>query len=316
MLRLKVKDVRAVTPEVRQITLTSDKGDLPGFSAGAHIRVDVPGVGMREYSLMNLDACAATENGVSTYTLGVRLEKTGTGGSIFMHALTPGDYVSCAAPKNDFPLGAGENPLLIAGGIGITPIASMISRLAGTGADFALHYSGRSRGALAFVPEVQGIAGDRVHLHYDDTDTALDLKALIGATDTSRHVYVCGPKGMIKATQSAAQAAGFAPENIHFELFARAASQTGDRAFEVEIASSGDVHLIPADQTIIAALEAAGLDLMYDCQRGDCGICQTSVVSGTPDHRDVVLSDDEKAAGDVMQICVSRAKSNRLVLDI
>lgn len=296
--------------------LRGNDAALPGFDPGAHIRIDVADVGPREYSLVNLDPQARTRDGVLSYVVAVRLEEQSTGGSLYMHGLEVGDRVTCAPPQNDFPLGPEANPLLIAGGIGITPIASMISGLSGQGLPFGLHYSGRLRGSLAFLDQLREIAGDKMVVHHDDSDTALDLTALLAGTAPGRHAYVCGPKGMIEATRAAARDAGLVPENIHSALFARATAQSGDGAFEVEIASSGEVHTIPADQTIVQALEAAGLDLMYDCQRGDCGICQTAVLSGIPDHRDVVLSDDEKAAGDVMQICVSRAKSERLVLDL
>jgi len=316
MLTLTVTDVQTVAPGVRQITLGDNGATLPGYSAGAHLKVDVPDVGLREYSLVNLDPGARTEDGVSAYVLGVRLEEESTGGSRSMHALSPGDRLQCQPPRNDFALGPADNPLLIAGGIGITPIAAMVARLAGQGRAYDLHYTGRAPGSLAFLSALQTLAGERLHTHYDKTKSALDLARLLDGQSPERPIYVCGPKGMIEATKALAQKAGFPAENIHFELFARASQQSGDVAFEVEIASSGEVHTIPADQSIIEALEAAGLDLMYDCQRGDCGICQTDVVSGIPDHRDVVLSEDEKAAGEVMQICVSRAQSPRLVLDI
>ncbi|MCF6233503.1 MAG: PDR/VanB family oxidoreductase [Rhodobacteraceae bacterium] len=321
MLKLTVTDIRDAAPGVRQICLADKGALLPGFDAGAHIRIDVPDVGPREYSLINLDPKRATQDGVTSYDLGVRLEDDSTGGSVFMHALTPGAEVMCAPPRNDFPLAESPNPLLIAGGIGITPIATMAAYLAGQELPFDLHYSGREQGSLAFLDALKKFTGQKFaanHLttHYDNTDTALDLGALLRTISPARDIYVCGPGGMIEATKAAAAQAGFDAGRVHFELFARATPKTGDVAFEVEIASTGDVHTIPADQSIIEALEAAGLDLMYDCQRGDCGICQTDVVSGIPDHRDVVLSDDEKSAGEVMQICVSRAKSERLVLDI
>ncbi len=316
MLRLSVTNVDDAAPGVRQISLADKDTLLPGYSAGAHIKIDVPGVGLREYSLINLDPDRETQDGVTSYDLGVRLEDDSTGGSVFMHALTRGDQVTCEPPRNDFPLAGNPNPLLIAGGIGITPIATMAAYLAGQGVSFDLHYSGREQGSLAFLDALTKIAGNHLTTHYDNTETALDLAGLLRTTSPTRDIYVCGPKGMIEATKTAAAQAGFAADRIHFELFARATPQTGDVAFEVEIASTGDVYTIPADQSIIEALEAAGLDLMYDCQRGDCGICQVDVLSGVPDHRDVVLSDDEKSAGDVMQICVSRARSKRLVLDL
>jgi vanillate O-demethylase ferredoxin subunit len=130
------------------------------------------------------------------------------------------------------------------------------------------------------------------------------------------HIYLCGPKGMIDAARTAAVSEGHPEDQIHIELFTSAATAEGDTAFEVEIADTGAVYTIPPGKTIIDVLEDEGMDLIYDCQRGDCGICQTDVISGTPDHRDVVLSDAEKASGKVMQICVSRAKSDRLVLDL
>ncbi|MEO9631019.1 MAG: iron-sulfur cluster-binding domain-containing protein, partial [Sulfitobacter sp.] len=158
--------------------------------------------------------------------------------------------------------------------------------------------------------------GDALHLHCDDDDSALNLDAVIASAGGDAHFYVCGPKGLIDAVKAKAEAAGIAPDHIHFELFDAPQEQQGDSAFEVEVASSGEVFTIPPGQSIIDVLEAGGVDVMYDCQRGDCGICQCDVISGTPDHRDVVLSEAERAAGNVMQICVSRAKSPRLVLDI
>ena len=156
--------------------------------------------------------------------------------------------------------------------------------------------------------------GEAFTLHCDDADSALDLDAVI-ATLGDAHLYVCGPRGMIDAARATADAAGFPTGRIHFELFEAAPPPAADAAFEVQI-NAGSVFTIPPGKSIIEVLEENDVDVMYDCQRGDCGICQCDVLEGEPDHRDVVLSEAERAAGDVMQICVSRAKSARLVLDI
>jgi vanillate O-demethylase ferredoxin subunit len=148
-----------------------------------------------------------------------------------------------------------------------------------------------------------------------DNETQIDVAAILAAAPGHAHVYCCGPKGMIEAVRTAAETAGYPTDRIRFELFETPQTQEGDQPFEVEI-NDGRVFTIPPGQSIIEVLEAADVDIMYDCQRGDCGICQTDVKSGAPDHRDVVLSEDERASGTVMQICVSRAKSARLVLDI
>ena len=319
-LELKVVEVVDEAPMVRAFRLEPVTGKgLPGYSPGSHIRVRLPSGDDRPYSLVNLDPSRETEGNVADYRLGVRLEENSQGGSSFMHALKPGDRISASPPKNEFPLAdAVATPaLLIAGGIGITPIASMTSELLRIGREFTLHYSGRARGSLAFLASLRALLGDRLIEHYDDlTGGPLDVEAVLSGATTDQHLYVCGPKPMIEAVQAAARGRGWAEERIHFELFTPPVPQTGDKPFEVEIASTGESYTVPVGESIIQVLEAAGHDLIYDCQRGDCGICQTDVISGEPDHRDVVLTDGEKAEGKVMQICVSRARSAKLVLDL
>ncbi|RMF36600.1 MAG: oxidoreductase, partial [Alphaproteobacteria bacterium] len=194
------------------------------------------------------------------------------------------------------------------------PLISMASALAESGRPFTFHYAGRSAGVMAWLERLGALFGPALAPHFDDR-TPIDLQA-VAAAARDHALYICGPKGMIDATRAAAEAAGIPPERIHVELFTTPASSSGDTAFEVELASDGRVIPVAPGQSIIEALEQAGVDLIYDCQRGDCGICQTGVISGIPDHRDVVLSEAERASGKVMQICVSRAKSPRLVLDI
>jgi len=311
-LKLKVKSCTAETPLVRSLVFDVEGGAMPQWQAGAHVRVALPDGGDRPYSLMALPGLPD-----GALALGVLREQASTGGSQFMHALKTGDVVKATAPVNNFHLHAEASPaLLFAGGIGVTPILSMAAELKARGNPYRLHYAGRARGMLAFVPQLQEICADSLSLHHDDDASRLDIAAALGATPAGCHVYVCGPAGMIEAVKAAALARGMAADRIHYELFKAEQPGAPDKPFEVELKSSGQVVTVAAGQSIIQALEAAGLDVLYDCQRGDCGICQCGVISGIPDHRDVILSDDEKASNTVMQICVSRAKSERLVLDL
>lgn len=311
--------VTKITPLTNRISafeiVAADGASLPRYTAGAHIKVRVGETDdTRAYSLIDFGPVPATP---VTYAIAVQREDAGQGGSTYMHGLAEGAPLSFAPPKNDFELVPGQGAVLLAGGIGITPMISMAAALVDADQHFTFHYSGRSRGVMAYVGQLEAQFGGNLQVHCDDDPaTALNLDSVIASVGAAAHLYVCGPRGMIDAARTKAEAAGIDAARIHFELFENAASQAGDSAFEVELASTGDVYTVGADQSIIDALEAAGVDVMYDCQRGDCGICQCDVISGTPDHRDVVLSEDERASGKIMQICVSRAKSARLVLDI
>jgi len=315
-LTMQVAAIRKLTDRIAEIELVaSGGGALPGWQPGAHIRVSLPEGGDRAYSLIAFDG---TRDGGNIFRISVQLEPEGQGGSRFMHSLTAGDTLTVTEPKCDFPLVADAPAVLLAGGIGITPMISMAAELAAKETPFEFHYAGRTRDAIAYADKLADTFGPALHLHFDDEpDNVLDLKALIDGLAPDAHLYVCGPRGMIEAVRKLAESAGVASDRIHFELFDNAAAkQEGDTPFEVELASTGQVFTIPPGRSIIEVLEDGGVDLIYDCQRGDCGICQTEIVSGTPDHRDVVLSDAEREAGKVMQICVSRAKSQRLVLDL
>jgi vanillate O-demethylase ferredoxin subunit len=310
-----IVDVTPLSDRISSFRITAAEGAaLPAYRAGAHIKVTVADGTSRAYSLVDF---APIPDAPQCYTITVQREDDGQGGSRYMHGLSVGDRITFAPPKNDFERVQGANAVFLAGGIGVTPMISLATALAEAGQLFVFHYAGRTRAVMAYVDQLQAQHADKLHLHFDDTpDTMLDLNAVIGAVDAQTHLYVCGPRGMIDAVRAKAEAAGIDTARIHFELFENAAPQEGDAAFEVELASTGDVYTVAPGQSIIDVLEAAGVDVMYDCQRGDCGICQCDVISGEPDHRDVVLSEDERASGKVMQICVSRAKSPRLVLDI
>lgn len=295
------------TGGIRSIWLTGDR--LPGFTAGAHLKFDCGNAGTRAYSLVSWDG---REPNPTAYQIAVQREDDGIGGSKFMHGLKVGDQIEATEPKNDFPLAPGK-ALLIAGGIGITPMISMAAWAKTSGREYTFHYGARSEDAMAFGAALADAHGPALTRHYDNV-AMMNLKVII-ADGLGAQLHICGPKGMIEAAREIALAAGYQPDHIHFELFNNDAGGE-ETAFEVEVADTGDVYTVPPGKSIIDVLEEAGHDLVYDCLRGDCGICQTDVVSGEPDHRDVVLSDAEKADGKVMQICVGRAKSARLVLDI
>ncbi|WP_050928419.1 PDR/VanB family oxidoreductase [Aestuariivita boseongensis] len=308
---LVVTAIHDETDRIRVFELTSaEGGDLPGYTAGAHLAFDLGDVGTRSYSLIDWPG----EDRAGPYVIAVQREDDGDGGSKAMHSLKTGDTITAEGPKNDFELRDHDGPaLLLAGGIGVTPMISMATALQAAGRPYDFVFAARSAEVMGFGDKAADQLGAR--RFYDDTDP-LDLPALMGDLAPGTHLYICGPKGMIDAARAEAVKAGLPEDRIHIELFTSTAEAEGDTAFEVEIHDSGEVYTIPPGKTIIEVLEEAGMDLMYDCQRGDCGICQTDVISGVPDHRDVVLSDAEKASNTVMQICVSRAKSDRLVLDL
>jgi ferredoxin-NADP reductase len=310
-----IVEISILTERIKQFRLAARPDNmLPRFTPGAHIRVALPDGSYRCYSLIELPSTTSTPE---EYRIAVQLEPEGQGGSSYMHGLAKGDILKFEPPKNDFPLDDTVPAVLIAGGIGVTPMISMATRLQARGQDFEFHYAGRSADVMAYVDPLKAAFGSRLFLHFDDDpDTSLNLTQIIQGIPDQYHLYFCGPVGMLEATKSIASAAEIPEGRIHFEVFATPKAQDGDQPFEVELSSTAQVFTIPVGKTIIEVLDEAGIDIMFDCQRGDCGICQTDVISGEPDHRDVVLSDDEKASGDVMQICVSRAKSPRLVLDI
>ncbi len=318
-----VSDVRVETPLIHRIGLVAPRGEtLPPLASGAHLQVMVPGLPERRcYSIVHLTVAEALAAAPRTHWIAVRREEPSRGGSVWMHQLKAGDAVTVGEPRNEFPLHAaqvGEGPVvLIAGGVGITPIASHAAALTAQARPFALHYSSRSRDHLAMVEELKALCGEALHLHADDeADTRLELGALLDQCQPNQHLYVCGPKGMINAAIATARERGWDDHHVHVELFVEATAQQGDAAFEVELRASGMTLQVPADKTILEAMEAAGCDPMFDCRRGECGVCQATVLEGVPDHRDYFLSDSERASGKLIQICISRAKTARLVLDL
>ena len=312
--RLAVVDRWDETSFVRVVALGDPSGaPLPPVEAGAHLRVRLPGdYDHRHYSLVDLPGWEGR------HLLAVRLEDHSRGGSRFMHNLTLGDKIWTSPPRQSFPLHEGPEPAaLIAGGVGITPILSMAAALARGGRDFALRYAGRRREAMAFLAPLAAICGDRLRVHAAcEAGGRLDLGAALDATPRGAWLYVCGPAGMIEAAREAAVARGWPEARIRSEVFAAPEVHRTDEPFEVELARSGRVLDVPADRSLLAVLREAGLEPDADCERGGCGMCQVRVLEGRPEHRDVILSARERAAGEVMQSCVSRALTPRLVLDL
>jgi vanillate O-demethylase ferredoxin subunit len=292
-----------------------DGSALPAFSAGSHIDVQVPGGPVRQYSLCN----DAAEN--HRYRIAVLRDANSRGGSTGMHdAVREGDTLLISEPRNHFPLVHAQRTLLFAGGIGVTPLLAMAQRLSTIGADFALHYCTRSAGRTAFRDEIAASDyAQRVQFHYDDGDAAqkLDLQRTLGQPQPGTHIYVCGPTGFIDFVVQTAERLGWSKEQVHLEYFGAAPQDTtGDRAFQVKIASSGAVYDVPADQTVVQALQAHGIEILTSCEQGVCGTCITRVLQGECDHRDLYFTDEEKAANDQFTPCCSRARGAMLVLDL
>jgi vanillate O-demethylase ferredoxin subunit len=323
-LQLRVTETRELNALIRLIRLRADNGaTLPGYSAGAHLRVRVElpsgSVDWRHYSLINLAPEAADCTAPSEYVIAVRRDDEGRGGSRFMHQrVQVGQMLTIEAPKNEFPLREHAGcAVLVAGGIGITPLISMARQRVASGRPVRLHYAGRSRALMVFVPELQDLLGDRLTLHVDaEAGAPLNVEALLDACASDDQLYVCGPKPMLDTLLARTQARGWTRERVHFEVFNTPAVDSADHDFEVVLAQSGRSVRIPADRSILDCLIDGGLDPMFDCRRGECGVCGTPVLEGEVDHRDYVLSPLEKREGRVMQICVSRCKGARLVLDL
>lgn len=293
-----------------------DGGPLPAFSAGSHVDVHLPGGLTRQYSLCNDPAES------HRYLIGVLRDPASRGGSAAMHDLvTEGQLLQISAPANHFPLAHdASRHLLLAGGIGVTPILCMAERLANTGADFEMHYCTRSPERTAFHQRITGADfAAQVHFHFDDgaPEQKLDLAALLSAPAGGVHLYVCGPKGFMDAVLNTAREKGWAEAQLHCEFFAGTVSKSdSDASFEVQIASSGKIVVVPRDKTVVQALADAGIDVQMSCEQGVCGTCLTRVIEGIPDHKDMYLTPEEQAANDQFTPCCSRAKTPRLVLDL
>ncbi|MFC6674267.1 cytochrome P450 [Marinobacterium aestuariivivens] len=289
-----------------------DGQPLPAFEAGAHVDVQVKDGLVRQYSLSNDPA------ETHRYRLGVLRDPASRGGSEGIHAdFAVGSNVRVGRPRNHFPLHLeAAQSVLFAGGIGITPMLAMAHKLRAEGRAFELHYCVRSADKVAFAAELAEFA-DAVQVHLDDgpAEQRLDIQAVLASPQADRHLYVCGPNGFMDFVIDSAEKMNWTQECIHLERFGAEVDTDGE-PFTVVAARSGKSFEVLPGETIAEKLEEAGIEVKMSCQSGVCGTCLTSVLEGTPDHRDLVLTDTEKASNKRVTVCCSRSKTRKLVLDI
>ncbi|GCB46241.1 PDR/VanB family oxidoreductase [Streptomyces sp. NL15-2K] len=307
---------RDATARIVVLELVSpDDVELPEFAAGAHVDVLVDGAAglVRQYSL-----CGPPHDR-ARYRLAVLAETASRGGSLGMHRLREGDRLRISLPRNRFSVSdEARRHLLVAGGIGVTPLLAMAHALEARGAEYELHYCARSRTDSAFIDELEH--NPHVRLHFDDgpDDQRFSVATDIGRPDPETAIYVCGPGGFMDFVISCARQAGWTAETIHMERFAPvedAAAHTAGGAFTVRLAKSGGEYEIKEGENVLDVLLAGGVDAPYSCQQGICGECTVRVLAGEPDHRDDVLTDHERADG-MFTTCSSRAHSPILELDL
>lgn len=322
LLAVRIAATRYLTPRIKELLLTSVDGSaLPRYEPGAHIELHLesPSLGrfVRHYSIVG--GLGVENDHPNTYRIAVQLESSQRGSAHIHEALHQGSDLLISWPKNNFVLGRSDkNVLLLAGGIGITPIYSMLRSALRRSQSFEFVYSGRTRESMAYVDEALGMAGARgsLHLSGDPAVNHLDLKALLEAQPDLTVVYVCGPAPMVAAVYRAADSLGWPQDRVRSEQFG-ALRSNDDVPFEVVLKRTGKVIEVGRDTSILDAITGQGIEMLSDCRRGECGLCPVPVIeSASPiDHRDRYLSDEEKAAGNTLCLCVSRIRGGRLVID-
>ena len=315
IINVKIAAIEQVTPLIKHFTFVKEDGsEFPAFSGGSHVVVSL-NIGERvhrnPYSLMG------SPSDTSAYHISVRKQEQSRGGSVFMHEYaTVGMSFKITYPVNLFALAKkGRKHILIAGGIGITPFMSQIADLNRMGADFELHYAFRSPEHGAFAEQLEKVCSERLHCYTDSHGGRLNLDALLGKQPLGTHVYVCGPHSMVVAVLEAARNFGWPESNIHSEQFL--APPVGE-PFKIQLARSNKEIEVSAEMSMLEAIEAAGVEADFLCRGGVCGQCELQVLEtdGELLHNDHFLTDAEKASGKKIMPCVSRAKCERLVLDI
>jgi dimethylamine monooxygenase subunit B len=311
VLGLRVAASEAISPTLRRVTLVApDGGRLPPAAAGAHITLTLPASGharqlKNSYTLVSADP----ERG---YTLIVRRTDPSRGGSRHIYdGLAPGDVLEASVPHNLFALHSqAKKVLMIGGGIGITPLLAFIAALRARGGRFELHQICSAEERDTFAGMIAAQPGEDIHLHAGRS--TFDAAAVLGAQPLGTHVYSCGPAALMDAIAAQAAALGWPASHVHREDFGAA----GGEPFTLTIGSSGQHIAVAADQTMLEALEAAGIDADSLCRGGACGVCALPVRTGELEHRDHYLSADERQSGTIVMPCVSRARGDTLVLDI
>jgi len=315
-LVLKIEDVTSKSPRIKQYRLVPLDGEkLPSFDPGAHLPIKLvlpTGIEIeRQYSILS------SSNETRFYEIAVQRELNEKGGSNLIHDhFNTGLVVNAAPPRNEFPLSPIANhTILIAGGIGITAILSMVRELIEKNASFEIHYTARTEVEMAFLNEVNHLTGGKAHLYFtQETKTnRLDLRTLMNNASSQTHLFVCGPITMINAVRNYGEEFDWAPSRIHFESFG-SVSSANDKSFDIKLEKSGGIVTVKPTQTILDALIDAKISVPYDCKRGECGMCVTSVIDGEIDHRDIFLNKQERTQQ--ICVCVSRAKGQEIALDL
>lgn len=312
-LAVTVTEVTQITPMIKRFRFEPVRGEsLPPFSGGAHVIVEMQDADIlrrNPYSLMG------PPSQTSSYTISVRRDDGGRGGSLFLHRdVRPGHRLTISRPVNLFPIDwRARRHLLIAGGIGITPFLAQMVQLETAGSDFELHFAVRERAEGAYLDALEARYGDRVHIYCDDREERIPLDLLLAEQPIGTHVYMCGPSGMMGWVLSAARGAGWPEGSLHSERFLAPAS---GKPYEIKLALSHKTIRVTQHQSMLDAIEAAGVDAPYMCRGGACGECETAVVAceGTILHNDEFLTAEDKASGRKIMPCVSRFEGTTLVL--
>jgi ferredoxin-NADP reductase len=315
-ITLRVRRRAEIAVNALLLELESASGEmLPDWPPGAHLDIRLPSGLTRQYSL-----CGAREDS-STYVVVVLREPHGRGGSeeIYREFGVGTEFIS-STPRDHFRLVDASEYVLIAGGIGITPIKAMVDELRARGARWRLHYGGRTREHMAFMDELVDLGRDNVSIVPQDVDGLLDVPAIIGNLSPEAAIYCCGPAPLLDAVLTACAEAG-ASERLHFERFVPPTDgagfvTNGDSAFEVELRSSGVTLQVPADKTLLEVVQSVIPDMPFSCTEGYCGSCESVVLDGEPDHRGTLMTPEEHDEEGTMLICVGRSKSQRLVLNL
>ncbi|MBC6440457.1 MAG: oxidoreductase [Rhodospirillales bacterium] len=315
-LSLKVNKIVQQAEDIRSYELVDPDGKLlPMFTAGAHLDIELGNGLARQYSI------SSDPRDVDRYVVAVLREPGSRGGSVYMHDnVNEGDVLTIHPPRNNFPLDErAKHHILLAGGIGVTPMMAMARDLASREASFELHYCTRSPAKTAFKDEIAGSEfADRVHHHHDNGNPAdgLDIIALLRDRQEGAHVYYCGPAGFMHACEAATS--HWPSGTVHYEFFSvdESVDHGESDAFQIRINSTGEVLDVPADKSIVDVLRGHGIEVETMCEEGICGTCATVLIDGDPDHRDFVLDDEEKARGEFIMVCCSRSKSPLLTLDL
>ena len=287
-----------------------DGKPLPPYEPGAHIDVHLPNGLLRNYSLV------VARPDPSIYTVGIKRDPASRGGSRWIHeAMLVGATLKIGTPRNNFPLREdATHTVLFAGGIGITPIWCMVQRLVELGRDWRLYYSCRSRADMAFLKQLEGMAEATLHFDDESAGTFLDIAGIVSGAPAEAHLYCCGPAPMLAAFEAATT--NWPRDHVHVEYFTPKQEPSRTGGFIVELARSGGEYFIPEGETILNVLLDAGIDVDYSCELGICGACEQRVISGQPEHRDSILSEEEQAENKRVMICCAGSKTDRLVLDL